>query len=309
MRSLGPGLILDPWLASLVASRLITSLGSEQQKSHWLPELASGSLTIGLALAEAGPAHPLAHVSTLVSKSANLDAQAFSLNGVKKAAIAGTAEHYLVLAKDEMSEQLRLFILPVDTPGLSRRQYRAIDGSLLCDIELTECKVGEHAVLGDAEHTLSAVEDALAEAFIALGAEALGIMEHALSSTQEHLKLRKQFGTPLANFQVLQHRMADCATEVELVKGLAVKAALVADDSESSRQQKLMTAHGLKAMVSQVGRHVAEEMVQLHGAMGLTEEMWIGRAMKRLLMISILFGDERSQTRYAEALRVGTIDG
>lgn len=299
MRSLGRGLILDPWLTSLVASRLITSLGSQKQKAHWLPRLADGSATIGLALTEAGPAHPLAHVSATYA----VDAEAVALSGRKKAAISGAAEQYIVLAHDETSEALQLFIVPVESPGLARRQYRAVDGSLICDLELSACEVARDAALGAAEHTPRVVEDALAEAFVALCAEALGIMEHALSETIEHLKLRTQFGTPLASFQVLQHRMADCATEIELIKGLAMKAALLADDKESSRTEGLMAAVGLKALTSRVARLVAEETVQLHGAMGITEELWIGRAMKRLLMISLLFGDERSQTRYADTLR------
>lgn len=301
MRTLGSGLVLDPWLAALMASRLITSLGTRQQKAYWLPKLASGSATMGLALQEAGPGHPLAHVST----TAEANSQGFILNGSKKAAIAGVAEHFLVLARDKSTEGLRLFLIAGHKPGVSTRTYRAVDGSLLCDLEFSDCEVEQDAVLGDATHTLVAVEDTLAEAFIALCSEALGTMENALSNTLEHLKLRKQFGTPLASFQVLQHRMADCATDVELVKGLAVKAALLADDSESSRTQYLIAASGLKALTSRVARRVAEEMVQLHGAMGITEELWIGQAMKRLLMITLLFGDERSQTLYIETLRRG----
>lgn len=308
MRALGKGLVLDPWLAALLASRLITTLGSPEQKADWLPKLADGSVTIGLALTEAGPANPLAHVQTTAKQHSG----AFALNGSKKAVIAGAAEHYLVLSRlvlssDKTAEALRLFILPADTPGLNRRQYRGVDGSLLCDLELNACEAAQDTVLGDVENTQAAVEDALAEAFVALCAEALGTMEHAITQTLEHLKLRKQFGTPLASFQVLQHRMADCATEVELVKGLAVKAALLADDSKSSRTDSLIAAFGLKALTSRVARHVAEEMVQLHGAMGITEELWIGQAMKRLLMIAMLFGDERSQTRYIDTLRAGDV--
>ena len=305
MRSLGHGLIVDPWLAALVASRMITSLGDQAQRALWLPGLASGSATIGLALTEAGPGNPLAHLSTYVSKIDGLDSQVFTLTGSKKAAIAGAADQYLVLAREETTEALRIFIVAADAPGLSRRQYRAVDGALVCDLELNACRVEQDGVLGNAENTLNAVEDALAEAYIALCAEALGIMESALSQTLEHLKLRQQFGSPLANFQVLQHRMADCATDIELVHGLAVKAALLADDSASSRLEILTASFGLKAMTSRVARHISEEMVQMHGAIGITEELWVGRAMKRLLMISLLFGDERSQTRYTDALQMG----
>lgn len=299
MRSLGPALLMEPWLPTLIASRLITALGSTAQRANWLPQLASGEAIIGVALAESGLAHPLRPVSTL----AKATPQGFAINGGKKAVLAGTAQHYLVSAKDEATNALRLFLIPAETAGLTKRVYRAVDGSVLCDLELNDCMVGEDTLLNAAEATYDALEEALAEAFIALCSEALGIMETAIAQTVEHLKLRQQFGTPLASFQVLQHRLADCSTQMELVKGLAVKAALVADDSESSRTTSLMAASGLKAMTSRVAKQVAEETVQLHGAIGITEELWVGQAMKRLLMIAILFGDERSQTLYTNTLR------
>ena len=217
MRSLGPALLADPWLPALVVSRLISSLGSKEQKRRWLPDLASGAATIGLALTEAGLAHPLQHVST----NARAHANGFVLNGSKQAVLAGTADLFLIMARDRDSNALRLFLVSPDTSGLTTRSYRAVDGSLLCDINLQDGNVKADAVLGS-DDAVEALEDALAEAFIALSAEAVGIMDTALSQTVEHLKLRKQFGVALASFQVIQHRMADCATGLELVRGLTM---------------------------------------------------------------------------------------
>ena len=299
MRSLGPTLLPDPWLPALVASRLISMLGSKEQRRRWLPSLANGEATIGLALTEAGLAHPLMHVST----TARAHPDGWILNGGKQAALAGTADHFLVMARDEDLDALRLFIVSTDTSGLSTRRYRAVDGSLLCDLKAQDCKVKADAVLGNDDAAHEALEDALAEAFIALSAEAVGIMDSALSQTVEHLKLRKQFGVALASFQVIQHRMADCVTELELVRGLTMKAALLADNPAIPRGEFLLAAFGVKALTARVARHVAEETVQLHGAIGMTEELWVGRAMKRLLMIAALFGDERAQTLYCDRLR------
>lgn len=299
MRSLGPALMMEPWLPTLLASRLITTLGSEAQRQQWLPGLASGEALVGMALSESGLSSPLSHLST----QSRREARGFVVTGSKKAVLAGKAGHYIVSTKDEETDALRLLLISDETTGLAKRVYRAVDGSFLCDLELDNCLIGDDALLGHSEATYSALEDALAESFIALGAEALGIMDTAISQTVEHLKLRKQFGTPLASFQVLQHRLADCSTEIELVKGLAVKAALLADDEEASRTDYLAAAFGLKALTSHVAKHVAEETVQLHGAIGITEELWVGQAMKRLLMIAILFGDERNQTLYTNKLK------
>ena len=301
MRSLGPALLLDPWLPTLVVSRLISTLGSEEQKRHWLPDLATGQATMGLALTEAGLGHPLMHVST----RARAHADGYILNGSKQSVLAGTADHFLVMGRGEDSDALRLFIVSADTSGLSARRYRAVDGSLLCDLNLQDGNINAGGILGNGDAVHKALEDALAEAFIALSAEAVGIMDAALSQTVEHLKLRKQFGVALASFQVIQHRMADCATNLELVRGLTMKAAMLADNPESPRKEFLRAAFGVKALTSRVARHIAEETVQLHGAIGITEELWVGRAMKRLLMVAALFGDERAQTLYCDALFAG----
>ena len=301
MRSLGPALLADPWLPTLVVTRLISALGSKEQKAHWLPHLASGETTIGLALTEAGLAHPLMHVST----TASADTDALVLNGSKQAVLAGTADHFLVSVRDKDTDTFRLIIVATDTAGLSTRSYRAVDGSLLCDLKLEDCSVEADATLGNDDAVHEALEDALAEAFIALTAEAVGIMDTALSQTVEHLRLRQQFGVALASFQVIQHRMADCATDLELVRGLTMKAALLADNPEMPRNEYLLAAFGAKALTARVARHIAEETVQLHGAIGITEELWVGRAMKRLLMIAALFGDERAQTLYCDRLRAG----
>lgn len=218
MRSLGPALLPDPWLPALVVSRLISSLGSKEQKRRWLPDLASGEATIGLALTEAGLAHPLQHVSTNTRAHAN----GFVVNGSKQAVLAGTADLFLIMAHDRDSDALRLFLVSTDTSGLTTRSYRAVDGSLLCDINLQDGNVKADAILGSDDAVHEALEDALAEAFIALSAEAVGIMDTALSQTVEHLKLRKQFGVALASLQMIQHRMAECATGLELVRGLTM---------------------------------------------------------------------------------------
>jgi alkylation response protein AidB-like acyl-CoA dehydrogenase len=284
MQALGPGLVLDPWLQALVGARLIATLGSEAQKAEWLDAIASGGKVLGLAFGEAGLDHPLAHIST--------SAKGGWLTGRKIGALGQQVDGWLVLADED--EEPALHLVKPDAAGLSARGYRLADGSGASDLVLDNC---ESEPLGSGRE---AIEGALALANIALCAEAVGIMDQAFRQTIEYLQLRKQFGVPLSTFQVIQHRMADCAAQFELAKSLTMRAALVADDEGAGHAAKSRAAFTAKAFVSRAARAVAEEMVQFHGAIGITEELWIGRAMKRLLVIGGLFGDARAHTAYAE---------
>ncbi len=280
MQALGPGLLLDPWLQALVASRLIAALGSDAQKAQWLDAITTGETVVGLALGEAGLDHPLERIGTVASDG--------KLSGRKVAALGQRLDAWLVLADDAA-----LYWVSPGAAGLTAREYRLADGSAACDLMLDATPA---ELLGTGRE---AIEDALALANIALCAEAVGIMDAAIRQTIEYLQLRKQFGVPLATFQVIQHRMADCAAQFELAKSLTMKAALEADDASLPRAQRVLSAFTAKAFVSRAARMVAEEMVQFHGAIGITEELWIGRAMKRLLVIGGLFGDARAHTAYA----------
>lgn len=299
LEALGPGLLLDPWLPAIVAGRLIASLGTAAQKDRWLPGIAAGEAVIGLAFDEPGLDHPLARIAA----AAHVSGDGHALTGRKVAALGGQADAWLVLVHDEASGGASLYLVPSDTPGLSVREWRLADGSAASDIMIEDARLGADALLGEQGKAREAVEDALGIAYVALCAEAVGIMDAAISRTIEYLQLRKQFGVPLSTFQVIQHRMADCAAEFELAKGLVMKAAMEADDRSLSRDRKLLSAFGAKAFVSRAARRIAEEMVQFHGAIGITEELWIGRAMKRLLVIGGLFGDERAHTAYGEGFR------
>lgn len=301
LEALGPGLLLDPWLPAILVSGLLAAHGTDDQKAHWLAGIASGERVIGLAVDEPGLDHPLARIAT----AARRENGGYSLHGGKAAALGGKVDAWLVLAGDEAVDGASLFLVPADAQGLSIREGRLADGSIAVDLGLDDVQLGADALVGMAGQGRAIVEDALGIAYVALCAEGVGIMAAAIARTIEYLQLRKQFGVPLSTFQVIQHRMADCAAEFELAKGLTMKAAMQADDPSIAREDKLRNAFGAKAHVSRAARRIAEEMVQFHGAIGITEELWIGRAMKRLLVIGGLFGDERAQTSYAERFRKG----
>lgn len=301
MEALGPGLLLDPWLPAILVARLLAAHGTDDQKAHWLAGLAGGTRSVGLAVEEAGLDHPLARIAA----AARREKGGYFLEGRKVMAFGGQAEAWLILARDEALDGASLFLVPADAAGLEVREWRLADGTAAFDLALNDVRLGADALVGTAGQGSALIEDTLGIAYVALCAEAVGIMASAIVRTIEYLQLRKQFGVPLATFQVIQHRMADCAAEFELAKGLAMKAAMQADDPSIGREEKLFAAFGAKALVSRAARRVAEEMVQFHGAIGITEELWIGRAMKRLLVIGGLFGDERAQTAYAARFRNG----
>lgn len=292
MEALGPALLVDPWLQALVVSKLIVTLGSPGQKDRWLADIASGKKVIGLALREPGLDFPLTNIAAFEADG--------KLNGCKVAALGQGVDAWLILAKT--SDEPALYLVAPDALGLSTRKFRLADGSAACDLVLTDCAA---EFLGAGRDV---IEDVLAQACIALCAEAVGIMDEAVRQTIEYLHLRVQFDVPLASFQVIQHRMADCAAELELGRSLAMGAAHAADNHALVREQRLVVAFVAMAYIIRVSRHLAEEMVQFHGAIGITEELWIGRALKRLLVIGGLFGDERAHTAYAERFRTVAAD-
>lgn len=293
MEALGSGLLLEPWLQSLIASKVLAAVGSDEQKARWIDRISSGEAVIGLALGEAGLDHGLEGIST--RDNAGL------LSGRKIGALGHAVDAWLVLAA--AADGPTLHLVAPDAAGLSVRQYHLADGTAASDLILVECQ-GELLASNGKE----AIEDVLSYACVALCAEAVGIMDAAIRQTKDYLQLRRQFGVPLSSFQVLQHRMADCGAEFELCKSLTMRTAHMLDDPESTHEGSLIAAFTAKAFVSAAATRVAEEMVQCHGAIGITEELWIGRAMKRLLVIANLFGDQRAHTAYVDPARVRAPD-
>lgn len=295
-KAIGKGLVLDPWLPTFIACRLLERLGSPAQKSDWLGKLAEGEAVLGFAHTEAAgwQSHSACSV-TAVERDGGYD-----LNGSKLVGLCSAAQVAIVSARtsgaNDAADGMCLFLVPMGAEGVSIRRYRLADGSAAMAIDLTGCHVDKAALLGPEGGAFAALEATLAEASLLIASEAVGIMEEAITRTVEHLKTRKQFGVAIGTFQAVQHRMADCVAQLELAKALVTKAAILGDDEAASPSAKQAACYGAKAFVAQTARMIAEETVQFHGAMGITEELWVGRAMKRLLVTASLFGDERTFT-------------
>ena len=195
--------------------------------------------------------------------------------------------------------KLCLFLVPQGARGVTARDFARLGGGRACNLELRDVQLPADALLGDGSDALPAVEAVIDRAMAALGAEAVGIMQTLLDQTLEYTKIRKQFGRPLSANQVIRHRLADMAMQCDEARSMALRAALMTDAEPVARSR---AASGAKAKIGKCARFVAEQSVQLHGAMGVTEELDIGSYFKRLLAFDTLFGGSAHHYRRHAAL-------
>ena len=177
-----------------------------------------------------------------------------------------------------------------DAPGLARRDYPTVDGQRASELSFESVKVDADAVLGEVDGGLPLIEDVAERAIAAVAAEAVGCMDVLLSSTNEYLKTREQFGRPIGKFQVLQHRMADMFIACEEARSMCYVATLRLADPDAAARARAVAA--AKVQIGKSARYVGQQSVQLHGGMGMTDEMSIGHYFKRLTVIDTMFGDQ-----------------
>lgn len=301
MEAFGRGLVSEPFLSTVViGAALVAESGTEAQKQAILPPIAEGALTLAFAHSERAARFDLAHVDTTATQTAG----GWLLNGSKVAVLDGaTADQIIVSARvasaNTAFSNLCLFLVPAKTPGLTSRDYARLGGGRGCNLDLRDVTIPTNAMLGDGRDALPAIEAVVDRAMAALGAEAVGIMQTLLDTTLEYTKIRKQFGRPLSANQVIRHRLADMAMQVDEARSMALRAALMADAEPVTRGR---AASGAKAKIGRCARFVAEQSVQLHGAMGVTEELDIGAYFKRLLAFDTLFGGSAHHYRRHAAL-------
>ena len=300
MEAFGRGLVSEPYLSTVViGAGLIAARGSEAQKQALLPKVADGSLYLAFAHSERAARFDLAEVATTAWKTA----EGWRLDGRKTAVLDGNAAGQIIvsaqIADDNGVGDLGLFLVPAEAAGLTKRDFPRLGGGRACNIELRGVQLGADAVLGDGSDALPTIEAVVDRAMAALGAEAVGIMQTLLDQTLEYTKIRKQFGRPLSANQVIRHRLADMAMNCDEARSMALRAALMVDAEPVARGR---AASGAKAKIGKCARFVAEQSVQLHGAMGVTEELDIGSYFKRLLAFDTLFGGSAHHYRRHAAL-------
>jgi len=285
MEAFGRGLVLEPYLSSVVlAGHLLRDFGNAAQREEWLPRLASGETLASLAHYERQGRYQLDGIET----SAQAAGSGWVLSGEKAVVLGGaSADAFLVSAKSERG--ICVFLVPADAGGLIRRAYRTQDGSRAADLKLDHVALGAEALVGDAGAALPAIERAIDYGVAALCAESIGILDALNEATLEYLKTRQQFGQPIGRFQVLQHRMADMIIATEQARSMALMAAVKADAADAKERRRALSA--AKAYVGNQARLAGQQAVQLHGGMGVVDELKVSHYFKRLTMINATLGD------------------
>lgn len=283
LQEAGRTLTPSPLFSSgLVAASAIELLGSDEQKTTWLPQIASGAAIFSLAWDESSRYQPFN-----ISTTASTDGESFRLNGTKLGVIDGMgASHFLVIARH--SEQLALFIVAADQAGLTRSSSRALDTHVLASLQLENVEVDAAALVGGGSADKSALNRLLDIACIGQSAELLGVAREAFERTMNYLKERKQFGVPIGSFQALQHRAAMLYTDIEMCKSLVLNALQQLDAGQQDLSQ---TASCCKAKLSEVAMRATAEAIQMHGGIGTTDEFEIGFFYKRARILETLLGD------------------
>ncbi len=289
MEAIGRALIVEPYLSTIVLSGgLISALGTDEQKRALLPNIAEGKELVSLAHAEPQARFTLEDVATMATQAGD----GWHLSGRKEVVIGAPAADWLLVSARVTGGQhdrkgIGVFLVPKHAKGLSTKDFPTLDGGRASNLELDEVKVEDNALLGQSIDALPAIMEATDRAIAAICAEAIGCMEVLLETTIAYTKTRVQFGAPLAANQVLRHRMVDMAVKIEEAKASSLKCTLSMDGDALTRARAASSA---KAKVARCGRYVAEQAVQLHGGMGVTEELNVNAYFKRLLAIEMLFG-------------------
>jgi alkylation response protein AidB-like acyl-CoA dehydrogenase len=297
MESLGTGLVVEPYLATVVlGAGLVRDAGSGAQKEAILPAVARGQMFLALAHFEPGGRFDIEHVATTAKRSG----PGYVLKGSKAVVLAGEAADKLIVSAATQSG-VSLFLVDAKAKGVSRKGYPTRDGQRAADLALDDVAVDAAARIGNEGEGLAHVERAVDAAIAALCAEAVGCMDALNAHTLEYLKTRKQFGVAIGTFQVLKHRMADMFIAAAQARSMAYLAVLRADDADRARRRRAISA--AKALVGKSARVVGQGAVQLHGGMGVVDELIVSHYFKRLTAINTTFGDaDHHLARYSDLL-------
>ena len=291
LECLGRGLIVEPYHSTVVmGAGAVAAAGSDGQKNEILAGVAEGKTLLAFAHIEPRARFTLNHVETTATK----DGAGFVLIG-EKAVVhnAETADTLIVSARTAGGtadmDGVTLFLVDRDADGVELRSYPTIDGLRASEVLLTNVKLGADAVLGDVDGAMPAIETVADRASVLMCAEAAGAMDAAVKLTVEYLKTRVQFGRPIGEFQVLQHRAVEMLGAKEYSRALTYRAAGVVDVANARERARAVSA--AKVEMGRGGKKIGQDGVQLHGGMGMTDDMAVGHYFKRLTMIDMLFGN------------------
>jgi alkylation response protein AidB-like acyl-CoA dehydrogenase len=291
MNALGEGLVLEPWLgAAVLTPALLMQLGDAKVAADLFPVIATGEHIAIVAHQEPHTRGELEHVTTRAVRGGDH----YVLDGYKSVIThAGAADELLITArtrgKTDDTDGISVFCVAPDSPGVTVSSYRTLDGQMAADIELKAARVATDRLLGTEGQAFPAIAAAHDIAMSALCAEAVGIMKAVNAATLDYTRSRKQFGQPIAKFQVLQHRMADMFMQAEQATSMSYLAAIKCVDPDARERRRALSA--AKVIIGQAGRFIAQQSIQLHGGMGMTDELMVSHHFKRLTAFDLTFGD------------------
>ena len=291
MESFGRALVVEPYLATVVLGGTAVRLGgSDAQKSAIIPAIADGSLKLAFAHGERQARYDVTDVMT----TAHHSGQGWVLDGAKSVVTHGDCADKLIVSARNAGERdaehgITLFLVDANANGVARRGYTMRDEQRAAEVSLSGVQVSPDDVLGEVGDGLSLIQRVIEAGIAATAAESVGAMEALHTMTLEYSRTREQFGKPIGTYQVVQHRLAEMLMSLEQGRSMAMLAAMMVDEPDP-----LERAHNIamaKVGVGQAGRFVSQNAVQLHGGIGMTEELAIGHYFRRCMVIERLFGD------------------
>ncbi len=299
MEEFGRGLVIEPYLGTVVlAGGFLRHGGTKAQKEKLIPEIIEGKRVFAFAFAEPQGRYNLADLAVTAKKAG----AGYTLNG-HKAVVVGApwADTLVVTARTGGGQRdekgVSVFLVDKKTKGVSCRDYPTVDGLRASEVTFENVALGADALVGEEGNGLKLVERVTDEGIAALSAEAIGGMKVLNDTTVEYCKTRKQFGVPIGKFQVLQHRMVDMFMNYEQSVSITYMVTLKLGESDTERKK---AASAAKVQIGKAGRFIGQNAVQLHGGMGMTDELNVGHFFKRLTMIDTMFGNvDHHLKRYA----------
>ena len=297
MEQLGKGLVLEPYVGSVLLFGGLMQR-SAAQRGEWVPKVIDGSTLGALACFERDGRDDLADVQTRLQPAGD----GWRLDGDKALVLNGAGADQLIVSARSSGDRfdtagLSLVRIDASAAGVERTPLQLMDGQWVANVRFRDVPVAASQLLFAPGEAWQPLHDAADQAMLALSAEALGVMQVLHETTLDYVKTRKQFGVTIGSFQVLQHRLVDMFAALEQTRSLLIRAVCSADAGSAEARRDLLA---LKVMVGKAGRLIGGEAVQMHGGMGMTDELIVGHGMKRLMVIDTSFGNADVQrTRFA----------
>ena len=292
MEAMGEALLVEPYVATIgLGARFVGRAGTPALQQRILPAVAAGTMCLAFAHTEADARYDLARVTTQARRAGD----GYTIDGEKRVVIHGPCADTLIVSArlagpTAGSGQIALFAIDAKAAGVSLRGHRTLDELRAADIVFDGVRVPADARIGADCDGLALIEEVVDYATALTCAEAIGAMKYANAATLDYLKTRKQFGVPIGTFQALQHRMVDMTIEYEQAKSMAFFAC-ASVDAESDPAARKRAVSAAKVRIADACRHVSQEAVQLHGGMGMSDEMKVSHTFRRLTMLARQFGD------------------